>query len=303
MNFKQLETFYWAVKLGSFTAAADRLNSTQSTISMRIQELERGFGVDLFDRTQRSAKVTSRGRELMRYAEKILHLAAETRDRVSSPDAVPGTVRIGVVEVISITWLPKLVKSIHARYPKIVLELDEALTQDLVTLLHQGALDLILAPGRVPGHHFVSEPLGFTEFTWMASPDLNLPDETLSPAELQDVPVIALSRESHHHTSIEDWFHGGGARCRRIDTCKSMSVAASLASAGLGVTLLPPRCFGEQIASGALKTIRTDPPMPLVEFTATTSVDTMQPLAKRIAALAQEISDFDKTADQRAAAE
>ena len=58
MNFKKLETFYWAAKLGSFTAAAERMNATQSTVSMRIQELERELAVVLFDRSQRKARVT-----------------------------------------------------------------------------------------------------------------------------------------------------------------------------------------------------------------------------------------------------
>ena len=96
MNLKQLETFYWAAKLGSFTAAAQRVNSTQSTVSMRIHELEQAFGVDLFDRSQRTARVTARGRELIRYAEQMLSLSAEMRDRISAPHSIPGVVRVGV---------------------------------------------------------------------------------------------------------------------------------------------------------------------------------------------------------------
>ena len=45
MNLRRIETFYWAAKLGSFSAAADRLNATQSTDSMRIKDLERDYGL------------------------------------------------------------------------------------------------------------------------------------------------------------------------------------------------------------------------------------------------------------------
>src|SRR5262249_35910849 len=72
MNLRQLEPFYWVAKLGSFSAAADRLNATQSTVSMRIQDLERDFGHTLFDRGRRGARITAMGRELMRYAEEVL---------------------------------------------------------------------------------------------------------------------------------------------------------------------------------------------------------------------------------------
>ena len=40
MNIRQIETFFWAARLGSFAKAALRLNATQSAVSMRIQEVE-----------------------------------------------------------------------------------------------------------------------------------------------------------------------------------------------------------------------------------------------------------------------
>ncbi len=303
MNFKQLETFYWAARLGSFSAAAQRLNATQSTISMRIIEFERDLGVELFDRSQRVARPTAKGRELMYYAEEALRLSAEMHRRISSEQATPGVIRMGVVEMISVTWLPALVKAVHERFPRVSLELDEALTHDLIDRLNQGSLDIILAPGRVPGYSVTPVSLGCVEFAWMASPALGMPDKVLTPRELQSFPIIALSRESYHHTSIEDWFRGGDAFCRRIDTCKSFGVAASLAAAGLGVTLLPPRCHHNAIEAGGLKIIRTDPPFPAVEFTATSAADSMQPVAQTIAAIAREVSDFEKPGEERAAAQ
>ena len=57
MNIKQLETFYWIERLGSFSAAADKVFATQSTVSMRIHELEESLGVKLFDRTQQQCLI------------------------------------------------------------------------------------------------------------------------------------------------------------------------------------------------------------------------------------------------------
>lgn len=293
MNFKQIETFYWVAKLGSFTAAAERLNSTQSTVSLRIQELERDLGVKLFDRSLRSARITPSGRGLMAYAEQFLDLAAQVRQNIAKPEMMAGAVRLGVAEVISITWLPRLVAEMHKRHPRVVLELDEALTEELVAKLKDGTLDMIFAAGRIPGYNFVSTSLGKVRFVWVASPRLGIAtDRTLGPRDLQEWPIIALSRESYHHTSIQDWFRYKGANFRRIYTCKSMGVAASLAAAGLGVTLLPERCFRREIDSGVLKVLDTQPAMPAVEFTAMAAMDSIQPLAPTIAAIAQQVSDF-----------
>ena len=294
MNLKQLETLYWAAKLGSFTAAAERLNSTQSTISMRIQDLELDFGVELFDRSRRTARVTAKGRELVKYVEQLLNLVAEIRQRLSAPETIPGTLRLGVAEMVSVTWLPALIQVLHDRYPKIVLELDEALTQDLVGRLRSGNLDLILAPGRMPEYDLNTRSLGTVEFLWMAAPNLGVPDGRLNARDLQQWPIIALSRESYHHSRIEDWFRSGNAYYRHIYTCKSFGVASSLASAGLGVTLLPIECFQDQVDSGRLNIIETDPPMSPVEFTATIAMDGINPITEIVADLAQELSTFDK---------
>jgi DNA-binding transcriptional LysR family regulator len=299
MNLRRIETFYWAAKLGSFSAAAARLNATQSTVSMRIQDLEREFGFTLFERGRRGARVTFKGREVMRYAEDMLRLSAEMRERLAGNETMPGVLRIGVVEMISVTWLPRLVKAIHENYPRIALELAEALTQDLIADLDHGNLDLILAAGRVPDHNVGQVSLGTVEFAWMASPSLGLPKRSLRPSDLQQWPVIALSRESYHHRSIEEWFRSGGAHCRRIDTCKSLGVAAALAGAGLGVTLLPPRCYGNDIRADRLRVIPVTPRFRPVEFTATYSTATIQPVARRIAELASEVSDFEEVPAKR----
>ncbi len=300
MNLRQIETFYWAAKLGSFSAAAERMNATQSTVSMRIQEIERDFGVALFDRTQRTVRLTPKGRDLLRYAEEILRISAEMRLRIADESATQGVVRLGIVEMISVTWLPQLVKAVHEHYPKISLELDEALTQDLVTRLNGGTLDLILIPGRVSGYNTAPISLGSVRFSWMASPKLSLPKKVLKPHDLQNVPIIGLSRESYHYKSIEDWFHAGEANFRRIDTCKSLGVAASLAAAGLGITLLPQRFYAREIKSKQLRVVETQPKFNPVEFTATTSTDGIHSVARKIAALAAEVSSFDKQPARKA---
>lgn len=293
LNTRQLETFYWAAKLGSFTAAASRLNTTQSAISMRVRELESTLGTALFDRRHRAAAITPKGRELLGYAEQILRLSSEARERVSEGRDAPATLRIGSAEVVSITWLPRLIHTIHSSHPEIRLELDEALTKDLLDRLEEGSLDLVLAPGKESGARFSSVPLGSVEFAWMASPALELPRRRLGPRDLQEWPVIALASESHHHAAIEEWFKAAGATCRRIDTCKSTSVAASLAVSGLGITFLPVRCYGKEIAEGKLVVVRTLPALPPVEFIAISAKDAVDPFVDRIARLAATISDFD----------
>lgn len=292
-SFKRLETFYWVAKLASFTAAATKLFSTQSTVSMRIQELEREFGGKLIDRNQRSVVVTERGRELLGYAEKLLSISAEMHERVGSPDTLSGTIRIGVSEVVSLTWLPSLIRRLHAEYPHVRVELEEALTLDLINEFEEGRIDLVLTPKATTRRNVTVLNLGTVKFSWMTGKSLDVPTERVTPAELQKWPVIALSPKSAHHRPIESWFEEGDARIWRMDICKSMNVAASLAATGLGVTLLPVNCFQNYLDRDMLKLINTNPAFPAVEFTAIFPKHSFTSLAQRVAHISQEVSTFE----------
>jgi DNA-binding transcriptional LysR family regulator len=136
VKIKQLETLVWIVRLGSFSAAADQLNSTQSTVSTRIHDLERDLGISLFDRTQYRASLTSKGRELIPYAERIIEIVADAKSLIGDPKAVTSIIRIGAAESIAITWLPKLVVAIKDKYPNLRLEIDLNLANNLLGRLH-----------------------------------------------------------------------------------------------------------------------------------------------------------------------
>lgn len=294
MNLRQLETLFWATRLGSLIAAAEKLNSTQSTVSMRIQELEIEFGIKLFDRSQRTARVTAKGREMTRYAEEILSLIAEMRENLAAPETLPGFIRIGVPELVSVSWLPDFISSLKIQYPKISIEIEEALSDDLVQGLEAGNLDVIFIAGRVSGRGATTVPLGSVNFMWATSPSYYVPDETLTPKDLEKHPIISLSRASHHYEQIDSWFAADNARFRRPFTCKSFNVCGRLAGAGLGITLMTPDFYPQMFTEGHLRVLITSPIMPPVEFYAVYRDKHLHAAAPFICELAQRASTFNK---------
>jgi DNA-binding transcriptional LysR family regulator len=296
MTLQQLETFFWTVKLGSFSAAAERLYATQSAVSMRVRELERTLGVELFDRTHRTAKLTPKGRELLEYASRILDLSTELEHRIGAPEAVSGTVRFGVAEVVTTTWLPRLIKVIAERYPEVRLEIEEALTAELMTSLHQAELELVLAPGHTRTPDISALSLGTVDFQWMASPALGLEARLYTPHELASYPVIGMKQSSFHYAALEDWFLGEHVRCRYFARCKSVAVAASMTMAGLGVSYLPVRSYAQELEQKKLAIVEVENPLDPVEFIAACPLGHAYSLARAIAELAREVSDFEHTA-------
>lgn len=294
MNIKQLETFVWIVRLGSFAAAAKRLYTTQSSVSARVQELEETIGVSLFDRTHHRARLTPKGQELVPYAERLIALTSEICHRVGNPNSLAGVARVGVAELIAITWLPKLVEAIRDKFPSVTLELTMELTNGLIEKLRDGALDLALIPGPVIEPNLASESLGCVAFFWMAGRKTKVPARILSPEDLQKLPIISLSEESHHYRTIEQWFNNNNAYFNAAMRCNNMSVAGHLVMAGQGIGHLPALPYEEQIKEGKLRILKTRPKMLAVEFFAVFPRAQFQPLAHAIVALAREVSGFSR---------
>ena len=292
MNLKQIETFLWIARLGGFAAAADRLNTTQSAVSARIQELELTLGVKLFERGRRAAHLTAKGQELVSMAEALMEQVQRIETSIGQTEALSGILRLGVADLIAVTWLSDFVREMRHRYPMLTLNLRIGLAMSLIESLRAGELDLVLAPGELWLSEFETVPLGASEFLWMVHKDWPVPNEELTPKDLQNWPIITLSQDSYHHRIINQWFRENGASGRNLIECNSIGVIVSLTLSGLGVGLVPKACVEDKLAQGDLRIIRCSPPMELVKLYALMRSDRSHPVARRIARIAQEISPF-----------
>ncbi|MBI4184116.1 MAG: LysR family transcriptional regulator [Proteobacteria bacterium] len=293
LNLRWIETFYWIVRLGSFHAAARHLNATQPGVSARIRELERALGVPLFDRSSRSARLTMKGRELLKYAQRVLAIAADIRENVGQGGALSGLVRLGAADTIALTWLPTLLARLKREHPSLVVDLEVDLTVNLTRGLQQGQIDLAFMVGPVPDPNLVSEPLGNVRLAWMASPRLGLPPDPVPPGVLATFPIISHTRGSHQYAMIQRWFQRHGCEPLRISGCSSLATIIRLSVEGVGIGLLAPATLGGEVAGGALRAVTTSDDLPTNDFVAAYPLNTLEPSAKVISRLAAEVAATD----------
>jgi len=292
LNLRQLETFVAIVRCGSFNKAADLLNSTQSTVSARIQELEQALGVMLFDRATRRPLLTAKGRELIAYAERAIDLMSDIRLNVGDSKEYSGVVRIGVPEIVAVTWLPDFVATVRAHYPKLVLQLEVALNPHLISTLRNGGFDIAIIAGSEAEPSFERRDLGVVRFAWMASGNLKLPRKVWAPKDLAELPMIHQGSDSATRQLMRGWL-GGQFDHEPHSICNSMGAIASLAAAGVGIGFLPLDYHVDRIASGQLQVLQTDPVAPCLPFSIAYPSRQNASIAQRLADLAVQSSSFE----------
>lgn len=292
MNNRQLESFLTIAQLGSFAAASERLHVTQSTISARIQELEEDLGVELFDRSQRRVHLTLKGRELLVYAEQVSTLFAEIKEQIGSSKSLTGLLRIGVAELVAISWLPNFAKAVKAEYPGVVIEFEVGLNPFLMDGVRSGDLDIAIVAGPAIESGLVTRHLGTVHFGWMCSPSLHDSDELLEPRDVRRWPIIYQGTDSFTSEATNKWLGLPSMRKQLGASCNSLAAVKSLTAAGVGVSLLPVNIFEQAVEDGELRHLRTLPAGLDMPFSVIHAKRKSSKLLTHIASICVETSTF-----------
>lgn len=145
MELRQLKYFIKAAELQNFTEASNGLFITQSTLSQQIKQLEDELGIPLFDRIAKRVRLTEAGKTFLPFAIKTVKDAEDGKSMLKDLMNLDiGTLTIGVTYGLT-DLLTKAILDFSSSYPNIHLQIGFGTTQDLLSKLEQGRLDLMLS--------------------------------------------------------------------------------------------------------------------------------------------------------------
>lgn len=141
MEIKQVLFFLAVATTGSFSAAADELYTTQSSISKQIIALEKELEVTLFDRSKRKIILTEAGETFLKYARSLnanyQSMLAELGPYKSTP-----SFSIIAIPVIAQYGIPSHLAQFRSAYPNLNFLLDEREAALILPALHNRQYDL-----------------------------------------------------------------------------------------------------------------------------------------------------------------
>lgn len=293
ITFKQLEAIYWIADLGSFAAAAAKLNTTQSAVSKRVQELEQHFNVEVFDRSKRTARLTEKGAEILLYAKTLLEERDHFIERVSSSQVLIRHFRLGVTELTAMTWLPHLVGLIKTEYPRVSIEPEVELSATLFDRLMDDTIDLIIIPDVFNDSRCVAVPLKAIENAWMAVPSLYDSDEPLSLADLSRFTMLVQGNRSGTGLVYGRWLSSHSVTPSKTIHCESLLAQIGFTVSGLGVSYLPVPVTAQLIKENRLRRLPMTTRLPHVRYAVLYRSDRSSDFKKTVAQFAQDCCNFE----------
>jgi DNA-binding transcriptional LysR family regulator len=295
MTFKQLEAVYWITELGGFSQAANRLNTAQSAISKRIHELEALFDTEIFDRTQRNAKLTEKGEEMYLIAKKLLEQRNWAVEQFRKPDVIERRIRLGVTELIAMTWLPYLIEMIQRHYPKVIIEPEIDMSVNLWNKMMNNDIDLIIIPDAISDHNVSSKVIGTVENVWMCKAGTMDTSKPIRLHELTNHNLLMQGDKSCTGLLYDRWFQASGIEPRKAIKSNSFLVLLGLTVAGMGLSYLPKASLAPMVRAGILDVVEVVPNLPETRYVAQYKGPQHNVLFSSIVMLAQECCNFSMT--------
>ncbi|WP_366656950.1 LysR family transcriptional regulator [Fodinicurvata sp. EGI_FJ10296] len=290
MNLRAVETFVALARLGNFRAVAESMNTTQPAVSARIKVLENDLGISLFVRDSRGVRLTAEGVAALVHAESVLRAMRAMRERPAVDGPFRGTIRIGAIDAIVQTWLPRLIDRLRSKYPGVGVEISNDTSFRLARQLDADETDIAFSIQQLPGEQFDNTMICRYAMGWVASPSLIATDRTLSVAELSRLPMIVYPPGTPPYRLNTEYFGGTSTVDAPVNSSNSLSSMIRLVLDGLGVAAIPPNCVEREIREGSLLVIPVEKPFPPLPFYASIRSSRRTPLVDAVLSEAADIA-------------
>ncbi|QIR27970.1 LysR family transcriptional regulator [Kluyvera genomosp. 3] len=248
-----MRTFIRIVEAGSLSAAARQLETTQATISRRLQSLEEMLGAKLLLRSTHAMKLTDDGERCYQHARQVVDSWLALEDALQLTDEQPvGTLRVRAPHAFGQQQLLMPLVGFLARYPQLSVE----------WMLHDRAVDFIsdnvdcaIRVGAEVDPATVSVLLAEVPRCIVASPQVvaRYPQVT-TPEQLSALPWIAISTFYQHEVVLHHPTLGqteSVSIAARLST-DSLYVAKNAALANVGAAVVSSWTVEEELANGTL---------------------------------------------------
>ncbi len=228
MDILLLKTFMAVVETGSFSGAAEELNSVQSNITSRIKKLEEHFGQSVFERGRGGARLNAFGERLRVHAEDLLlRFEASERELMDAAGAY-APLRIGSMETTAAVRLPSVLKRLKQASSQLPISLRTGPTGELVSLLWERKIDAAFVAGPVDDSRFNSVPV-FVEQLMIARP--------LAGGETN--ALLAFRTGCSYRSIAEGWLRNQGKSDTEILEMGTLEGILGCVDVGMGFAVAP----------------------------------------------------------------
>ena len=255
LNFNHLRYFWAVAHEGSLTRAAERMNLSQSALSVQIQKLERQIGHALFDRLGKKLILTEAGQIALDYADTVFKAGDELISTLGGrPLASRQILRVGALTTLSRNFQLEFLRPLVGR-ADVELIVRSGSVRDLIAQLETHAIDVVLANTAAAPRDARSLLRNYLldeqSVSLVGRPPRRKPRFRF-PDDLRTEPILLPSLDSDIRVAFDRVLELAGIRPIILAEVDDMAMLRLLARERDGVTLVPPIVVRDELKTGIL---------------------------------------------------
>lgn len=253
LNYNHLRYFWAVAHDGNLTRTAQRLNLTQSALSVQIRKLEERIGHSLFERRGRQLHLTEAGRITLDHADAIFATGEELIDTLRNTGVARQALRVGALATLSRNFQMAFLRPVLGR-PDVELILRSGSAAELLQLLGALSLDVVLinhAPARDSVNRLVVHRLAERSVSLIGT-RARLRRKGSLEDRLRGHPVIVPTAGSSIRMGFDALVARLGIRPQIAAEVEDMAMMRLLAREDLGLAVLPPIVVKDELDDGRL---------------------------------------------------
>ena len=253
LNYHHLRYFWAVAHDGNLTRTAERLNLSQSAVSVQIKQLEASLGHALFERRGRQLILTEAGRIALDHADAIFASGRELIGTLQEKGRSRQAVRIGALATLSRNFHMEFLRPILGRQDVEII-LRSGTSAQLLQALEALNLDVVLinrAPLRDASTPFVSHRLSEQPVSLVGTPELLGGISGLNDL-LAGLPIILPTSDTGVRIGFDALTERLGIRPQIAAEVEDMAMMRLLAREGVGLAVLPPIVVQDELTNGRL---------------------------------------------------
>lgn len=254
MTIRHLKTFIAVCDCGGITKAAETLHIAQPAVSQTVAEIEKYYGVSLFERINQRLVLTDCGKRLLVKAREAVASFGEFESLAGASEA-NAQLRIGSSLTIGKLYMPQIIREIREKFPQVNLSAVINKTSVIEEELAGGKLDFAMVEGAVQSKNFVSRILSHDRLIAAAAGEFALPEE-ITLGELIKYPLLVREKGSASRDLIDAVLAAEELTIAPFVESSSNEALISCAKRGVGIAVLPKNLLTEHTESGQLKELR-----------------------------------------------
>lgn len=257
MDIRQLRYFVAIAEEKSLSAAAQRVNVAQPSLSQHVIGLESELGVQLLERSPRGVSLTEPGQVLLSHARQIIAAMDHATEAVRQSGSEPqGEVSFGLPSSIAMVLSVPLAETVRLELPKVRLRAIDAMSGFIKNWLEDQSIDLGMLYDVSSVRHLSYRQLMTEELHFFSAPDAWPFDSRAgSPVPLADLPKVELVLPSTNHglrAMIEKSIKPHGVTLNVATEMDGLGQIKTMVARGSGYTILAPAAAIDYVERGEL---------------------------------------------------